>query len=163
MRRLQTFVGVLALLVTWALIFLTLTMLTELAFAPWDTVVTLPEPGTWQRTLNDFVDLGIGKYVLSVPLLVASMTLTWAALRQQPQAAWRYALGNLVFVLLVWAVFNVAALLNNALFPYPPVLYDPNYRGYHRSIVPGLAFLGMRAAWLLFLRRTTFSPRAKAA
>ncbi len=163
MQRLQTFTGALALLATWALIFFTLTLLTELAFAPWDTAVTLPEPGTWLRTLNDFVDLGIGKYVLSVPLLVASMTLTGAALRQQPQAAWRYALGNLVFVGLVWAVFMLAAMLNNALFPHPPVPYDPHYRGYHRSVVPGLAFLGVCAVWLLLLRRTTNAPRVEAA
>jgi hypothetical protein len=49
--------------------------------------------------------------------------------------------------------FMLAALLNNWLFPYPPVLYDPTYQGYHRSLLPGGVMLGVCAAWLLWQRR----------
>jgi hypothetical protein len=38
-------------------------------------------------------------------------------------------------------------MVNNAVYPYPPVLYDPNYPGYYRSVIPMTAVIAVCAVW----------------
>lgn len=152
MRRL---IGLGLLVPGWLLLFLTLTILTEFILVPWDTAIERPEVGTWQRTLNDFFETSPGQWSISVPLTGLSILAGVGVLRRKPEAGWRLAVVNLICVAVLWGAFLLAAMLNNWLHPYPPVLYDPTYHGYYRSIVPGLAVLGVCALWLLWQRRAT--------
>lgn len=157
-------IGLTVLLVgSWVLIFFTLTLFTELIMAPWDTAIHLPETGTWQRTLNDFFDFSVGKYLLSVPVILLNVWLV-ASHRAKPAFLARAVMGNLIFVGALWALFLLAATINNQiLYPYPPVLYDPTYTGYHRSVFPMAVMLAACAGWIVWQRRVTRSLAARAA
>jgi hypothetical protein len=143
------------LIFTWVVIFFVLVFVTELTLAPWDTAIERPEVGTWQRTLNDFFERTPGNMSLAALLIVASIL----TLRRRP-ARLQWVAGNLIFVGLLFSVFMVAALVNNAVFPYPPVSYDPTYHGYHRSVIPGLAVLLVCAGWLIWQVRAAPAPNA---
>lgn len=147
-------IGLLGLLVvTWLAVFYTVSLFTELILAPWDTALVRPEIGTWQRTLNDFFENG-GALVVSVPVVLASITLALPMLRQNSLVLFNLMVGNLAFCTALWVAFLAAAFINNqVLFPYPPVTYDPTYEGFHRSVLPMAAQLVVCAAWLLWLRR----------
>lgn len=149
--------GIVALLTSWALLFFWLTLATELIFAPWDTAITQPEIGTWQRTLNDFFATEPGNLTLAVLGVGASMLLTLMAWRRGYRHLLRLAGINLLCFGVLIAAFMPAALLNNAIFPYPPVLYDPTFEGYHRSVLPGSVMLTICAGWLWWQRRVALS------
>ncbi len=145
--------GAIVLLLSWALLFFWLMIMTELIFAPWDTAVTQPEIGTWQRTLNDFFATEPGNLTLAVLGVGTSVLLTLAALRRGYDNLLRLAGLNLLCFGVLLIVFSPVAMLNNLIFPYPPVLYDPTYHGYHRSVLPGGVMLAICAGWLLWQRR----------
>ena len=147
--------GLLALLVvTWLFLLFTLTLFTELIMAPWDTAIHIPEVGTWQRTLNDFFDFSIGQLLVSVPVVLISIAVAYLAFRTRPQLLPLLIFSNAVLALSVYALVMLASTINNQLlFPYPPVLYDPNYRGYHLSILPMSALLAACAVWFVWQRR----------
>ncbi|HLV35990.1 MAG TPA: hypothetical protein VKY59_12780 [Spirillospora sp.] len=147
-------IGITALPLTWLLLFYTFVLLTTFILVPWDTAVVRPEPGTWQRTVNDFFETAPGQYSFALLLTGLSAVLAWSALRRQPVFALRLALVNVIFAALLFAVFMLAAVLNNAVFPYPAgVLYDPTYHGFHRSVIPGMAVMLACALWLGWQRR----------
>jgi hypothetical protein len=147
--------GIVALLTSWALLFFWLMLATELIFAPWDTAVTRPEIGTWQRTLNDFFETSPGNFSLAMLGVGASIVLTLTAIKRGYSNLLRLAGINLLCFGVLITVFTPVALLNNVIFPYPPVLYDPTYEGYHRSLLPGGVMLAICAGWLLWQRRLT--------
>ncbi len=157
-------IGMTILLIgSWLLIFFTLTFFTELIMAPWDTAIHLPEVGTWQRTLNDFFDFSLGKYLLSVPVILLNIWLV-ASNRAKPAFLGHVVMGNLVFVGALWALFMLAAAINNQiLYPYPPVAYDPNYRGYHLSVFPMAVMLAACAGWVMWQRRVERALSARTA
>lgn len=152
--------GVLGLLsLTWLMVFFSLTLLTALNMAPWDTAVQIPEAGTWQRTLNDFFAYSAGQYLLSIPVVVLSMVAAWRAIHSEPARIGRMAAGNAVFIVATWAAMLAAWSINNhVLFPYPPVLYDPNYRGFHRSVLPMSVLLASCAIWFAWQKRGSVIP-----
>ncbi|MBZ0300738.1 MAG: hypothetical protein K8J31_13395 [Anaerolineae bacterium] len=145
--------GFIVLIATWVLLFYTLTFLTTLILAPWDTALVRPDLGTWQRSANDFFESAPGQYVVALGLIVLSVRLGWAGLRCDHDLRWRFAVINGLCFCAMLVVFMAAALLNNAVFPYPPVSYDPTYEGYHRAVIPGLALLAVCAVWLMSQRR----------
>lgn len=151
----QTVLSRFGLILTWVVIFLVVVMITEFTLAPWDTAIERPEVGTWQRTLNDFFERTPGNMSLAALLIVASVL----TLRRTP-ARFQLVAGNLIFAGLLFSVFMIAALVNNAVFPYPPVAYDPTFRGYHRSVIPGLAVLLVCAGWLIRQIRAAPAPNA---
>ena len=142
--------GFLTLLLSWLAVFWILAFLTELILVPWDTAITRPAVGTWQRTVNDFFETPPGSYIIPALLLAGSMSVVFHS-RQRPW--WRFALLNLVFSVGSFGLFVITAMINNAVFPHPPVLYEPSYRGYYRSIIPGLVIGATCAAWLIMQRR----------
>jgi hypothetical protein len=156
-RLLKRTAGIAALLLSWTLLFFWLMIETELLFAPWDTAVTRPEIGTWQRTLNDFFETSPGNLTFVVLGVGASIALTLAAIRRGSSNLLRLAGINLLCFGVLLLVFTPVTLLNNAIFPYPPVLYDPTYYGYHRSVLPGGVMLAICAGWLLWQRRVALS------
>ena len=115
-------ISLLLLLFSWMVIFFILMVLTEFTLSPWDTAIHQPEIGTWQRTLNDFFQREPGNLLFASLLVIMSMALTR---RSQAYSLAVIALGNLIFAALVMGLFSAAATVNNAVFPYPPVLYDP--------------------------------------
>ncbi|MEQ8672544.1 MAG: hypothetical protein RLP44_25125 [Aggregatilineales bacterium] len=159
MKRLITFV---VLLISWLVIFGILTYLTQLIMVPWDSAIIQPESNTWQRTLNDFFANMPGYYLFSATFLVMSIGLSWKLLRGRTTNIFKLVLGNLIFAFLLIGILMPAAFINNALFfPYPAdVIYDPTYRGFHRSIFPavciGLA-CGLWLYWQVRLR-SSMSP-----
>ena len=141
------------LVLTWIVLFYTLTFYTSLIMTPWDTAITRPEVGTWQRSLNDLFEAGAGQLV-SLALILANVALVLPTLRRSPSLAIQYVMSNAIFWCLLLIVFYVAVMINNnLLYPYPPVAYDPNYEGFHRSVFPGIALLAVCIGWLLWLRR----------
>ena len=143
-----------SLLLTWVALFFTLTFFTALVMAPWDTAVQIPEVGSWQRTLNDFFGYSAGQFLLSIPVVAIRIAIAWLTWRVRPHLLTRLILGNFLLTVTVWLVMGAASFINNQLlFPYPPVLYDPNYRGFHRSIFPMSVLLATCAAWFILQRR----------
>jgi hypothetical protein len=144
---------IVVLVLTWIILFYTLTFYTSLIMTPWDTAVTLPEVGTWQRSLNDFFEAGAGQ-IVALALMLTNVTVVLPALRHRPSLAIEYVMSNAIFWCLLLIVFYAAAMINdNVLYPYPPVLYDPNYEGFHRSVFPAISMLALCVGWLLWLRR----------
>lgn len=149
---------------SWLILFFTLTFFTELIMAPWDTAIHLPEVGTWQRTLNDFFDFSVGKYLLSIPAILLSLRLVVTRRGTSLAYLGRLAAGNVLFVGALWVLFVAASAINNQiLFPYPPVLYDPTYRGYHLSVFPMAVMLAACAGWVIWQRRVERGLTARAA
>ncbi len=143
MKTIRTAIPILLFLLSILAVLFALTIMTNLIFAPWDTAVQRPELGTWQRTLNDFFETAPGVYIFSIPLVLANIVF---ALRKRKLA---YLAGvNFAFAILFWAALLISFFVNNAVFPYPPVMYDPNFRGYHRTLIPAAVFALMCIVWL---------------
>ena len=105
--------------------------------------------GTWQRSLNDFFNSDPGRLTISVPFILVNIYLTLLTLRRNP-ARINHLIGRMwLFIPLLMLIWYVAVLLNNVINPYPPVLYDPHYRGFHLSVIPRVAIIGLCAFWLL--------------
>src|SRR4051812_8059757 len=85
------------LILSWLLLFYTLTFFTQLIMAPWDATISMPNVGTWQRTLNDFFELSLGRYLFSLPLILVSLVLTIRTLRANPDTLSKLVRGNAVF------------------------------------------------------------------
>jgi hypothetical protein len=146
--------GILCLIATWLALFFVLSFFTELILAPWDTAVVIPEVGTIERSANDFFSTAPGESSVAILLLIISLWLTIPALRRRLDTWYQFAGTNLMCLAALLLTFTPAAIINNnILFPYPPVLYDPNYEGYHRSVFPGLVILAVCLGWLLWQRR----------
>ena len=137
------------LILAWVAGFYVLTFLTQLTFTPWDGAVDWPAVGTWQRTLNDFFASDPGRLVLSVPVVGISICLTVSNLRHHPDNINRVIGRAGLFIPLLLLTWYTAIMVNNALHPYPPVTYDPNYRGFHLTLIPGTALIGLCVVWLL--------------
>ncbi|MFN8374942.1 MAG: hypothetical protein U0694_18960 [Anaerolineae bacterium] len=153
-QHLKHAVAVTLLLLSWGVLFFLWMLLTELILVPWDTAIERPEVGTLARTVNDFFEAAPGAYILPTIVLALSLWLTFPALRRRLTTAYSFAAINFACVGLCIIFFTFSALINNnLLFPYPPVLYDPNYIGYHRSALPGLVALAVLMGWLLWQRR----------
>lgn len=150
------------LALTWLLLFFLMMFFAELILVPWDTAIDQPALGTLARTVNDFFDTFPGSWSVPALLILSSIWLTLPLLRRHPSASLKLIATNLIFIGVLFLTFTFAAILNNLIFPYPPVMYDPNYHGYHRSVLPGLVMLSVCVAWLLWQRRirqtTTFTP-----
>ena len=153
MHKAGQIIGIAGLVAAWGAMLFALTLLTELILVPWDAAITLPEPGSWQLALNDFFSRPPGNLLVGVPVLALSIFFTLRHIRRHPQTTLVLALMTWVFILSIFALFMLAAMLNNGLFPYPPVLYDPNFRGFHRSVVPGIITGAGCVLWLVILSR----------
>ncbi len=136
------------LILAWMAHFYVLTFITQLTFTPWDGAVDWPEVGTWQRTLNDFFASDPGRLSLSVPFILVSIYLTFSTVRIHPEKLNRLIGLSWLFIPILLLTSYTAIMLNNALHPYPPVIYDPNYRGFHLTIIPGAALVGLCVLWL---------------
>ena len=147
MKRLA---GVVALALSWLVVFWMLSILTEFVLVPWDTAVVRPEVGTWQRSLNDFFEMPPGSLLIPFMLLIGSV---YVVIRSRYKHLLLRAGVNIAFAAGVFALFMLSAFINNAVFPYPPVLFDPTYRGYHRSLIPGLTVVVACIGWLLMQAR----------
>lgn len=160
MKTIKTLAKFGLLSVCWLAIFFVLTFITELTLAPWDTAIHRPEVGTWQRTLNDFFETAPGYYAISIPLTLLCMVLTVLTFRRNPTLINRLLLIHLAFAPILVAMWMGAVFVNNAVYPYPPVLYDPNYRGYYRSVIPLAAVVVTCSAWLYGQIRLAKSNRS---
>lgn len=141
------------LILAWIAWFYVLTFFTELTFVPWDGALHWPEVGTWQRTLNDFFATDPGRLIISIPMILMSVYLAITALRRNPLALTRITGFSILFIPVLILVWLVAVYINNAVHPYPPVAYDPNYRGFHLTIIPGVAIIGLCIVWLVYQSR----------
>lgn len=142
-----------ALVATWFPMFFITTIFTIFILAPWDTAITLPPVGSWQRTLNDWFSQGLGQYLFSgLAILINAGFALWF-FRHQPQRVPQLILSNLLLIIGLPLVAMVAGRLTPVLFPYPPVNYDPDYIGYHLSVLPFLAAALVYGAWLVIQRR----------
>lgn len=148
MSRIKISIQIGSLLLAWVALFFLLTALTELIFTPWDGALDWPAVGTWQRTLNDFFATDPGRLVVSVPVLIVSIYLTISTLRRNPDAINHLIRLHFIFIPLLVLVWLASVALNQWVNPYPPVQYDPNYRGFHLTIIPGISLIGACMIWL---------------
>ena len=159
MFRLKLLALAVGICVMLLLLFFITLLWSELILVPWDTAIVRPEIGTLARTVNDFFERAPGSYIAPVTVTVIGVLLTLRAYRQRPST------GTLARALVYHALcfagiigFGVISFqVNNAVYPYTAVGYDPTYHGYYRSIIPGLTALGVLAAWIWALTRTARS------
>ena len=156
MLKLKTLTQIGLLLAAWVAWFYLLTFLTQLIFTPWDGAIDWPAVGTWQRNLNDFFAGDPGRLSISIPVILINIYLTIAMLRQRPEQLNQLIRRTWLFIPVVILICFAAMMLNNAVYPYPPVEYDPHYRGFYRSVIPGIAMIGLCAFWLLRWPRMVF-------
>jgi hypothetical protein len=128
------------LLLSYVGLFYLLMNYAEWAFAPWDTVlINLPEPGTWQRSLNDFFDRGIGSYLFAALSLLPSIGQLVSTLQQKDYL--RLILNNLLFLfLLPFALFGTL-YIHILLFPIREASYST-------AVLPLIAYSALMAMWL---------------
>jgi hypothetical protein len=146
------------LVLAWIALFFLLTFITELTFVPWDGALDWPEVGTWQRSLNDFFATDPGRFIISVPVVVISICLTISTLRRDFALINQLIRLHYVFIPLLLLTCLVSVSLNHWINPYPPVQYDPNYRGFHLTIIPGIGFIGACLVWLWQQAKTARMP-----
>ena len=148
MVRIKTMSQMSLLFLAWVALFYLVTFLTQLTLTPWDTAIDWPAVGTWQRTLNDFFATNPGRLVISVPVVLISIYLTLATLRRQPDHLERFIRMHWLFILVLLLAYWVSVTLNHWLHPYPSVMYDPNYLGFHLAILPSVTIIGLCLLWL---------------
>ncbi|MEO8610536.1 MAG: hypothetical protein ABI690_21750 [Chloroflexota bacterium] len=161
MRTIKTLFHIGLLLSAWIAWFFVLTFLTQLTFTPWDGAIDWPALGTWQRTLNDFFASDPGRLIISIPMIIVSIYLTRSTLRRNPEKRIRIIGLLWLFIPMLLLAWYGSVSLNNALHPYPPVMYDPNYRGFHLTIIPGITLIGLCIVWLVYQSRINYFPRNK--
>jgi hypothetical protein len=143
------------LFLSWIAWFYVLTFFTELSLTPWNAALHWPDVGTWQRTLNDFFATDPGRLIISIPVILFNIYLAVSALRRNPKIINRLVLLGWLFIpAFIWVWFT-AVMITHWLFPYPPVAYDPNYIGFHLSILPGVAMVATCLIWLRQQSRIT--------
>jgi hypothetical protein len=147
MNRMRILVKISLLMLAWLAVFFILTMITDFTLVPWDTAIERPAVGTWQRSLNDFFENPPGQYLFSIPIVFLSIIISIKAIRHHPEALNRLLLVNLLFAPILLAMWMAAVFVNNAVYPYPPVLYDPNYHGYYRAVIPLTAVIAVCISW----------------
>ena len=95
------FLGVLALLTTWFLVYFLIAAYVEGLLAPWDvTEVGEPLPGTLPRRVNDFFEGPPGDFLASrLTVLLGALLLSRRLVRERtPWALWQVAAANVVFL-----------------------------------------------------------------
>ena len=130
-------------------LFYVLTFVTQLTLTTWDGALDWPAVGTWQRALNDFFAADPGRLIISIPVILVTIALTVFILRRHPDALNRLVILNWLFIpttILVWLA--AVTINNNWIYPYPPVQYDPTYRGFHLVILPITAMVVTYLLWL---------------
>jgi hypothetical protein len=133
--------GMIALCLTWFLIFWVVFLFAPALLAPWNSN-KLPH-GSLVRSINAFFELQPGLVVPSWIMVAIGVVLFLRAVRVKglsPVLPWRFALINAVFAFAHFAVIIVAGLLTNLLMP------DAN--GYSRSIIPLLLEIAVIAVYI---------------
>lgn len=69
--------GIIILIVTWFFLFFFIKGIVEMLLVPWDTIQVQfrPEIGTWERSLNDFFEAGIGAVLPSIIFIIGSLVM----------------------------------------------------------------------------------------
>jgi hypothetical protein len=158
MSRIKYSIQIGALILAWIALFYVFTFFTELTLTPWDGALDWPDVGTWQRTLNDFFAADPGRLIISIPVLLISICLTISTLRRNPAAINHLLRLHYAFIPLFLLAWLVSVALNHWVNPYPPVQYDPNFRGFHLTIIPGIGIIGSCLIWLWQQVRTANAP-----
>jgi hypothetical protein len=159
MNRMKILVKIALLILAWLTMFFVLTIITDFTLVPWDTAIVRPEVGTWQRSLNDFFENPPGQHLFSIPIVFLSIIISIKAIRHHPEAVNRLLLIHLLFTPILFGFWMGAAMVNNAVYPYPPVQYDPNYPGYYRSVIPLAAIVVVCTGWFYCQMRLAKSGR----
>lgn len=159
--------GVLALGVTWYMLFVFLTLTTGRILAPWDQWGGFaPPPSTWQRQLNDFFGQESHQHLVALGAVGISGALFLWGMLKSPNQAMRIRL-PLAFAVTT-AAFLATSFLAILLVSRLPDLWLPTPRpvvdvGYHRTwpdllvtlLLLGLLFWGQgRVALAPFWKRT---------
>ncbi|MCA9884930.1 MAG: hypothetical protein KC708_18265 [Anaerolineae bacterium] len=145
-KRLEWLLKGAGLLATWAFIYFFLVLETEFILVPWDTTLIRPDIGTWQRTLNDFFEVGIGSWIIPAGVVIANMLMALRLLRRRRILPWKFIINNALFVWMFIPMMLLVAQLNNTIFPPTAADFEP---GYYRSIIPGLVVVLLTSIWFM--------------
>ncbi|MEM9953029.1 MAG: hypothetical protein AAF846_15600 [Chloroflexota bacterium] len=155
----QKAISTLFLFVKWISVFYILTILTKWTFAPWDTVDPIYRTVTmsgWETTLNNFFELGWGKFLFSVPVVMISMKTWWHTQKSSWHSTAQLALSNGILLLAIIASSAISNPLNQLFFSPPEETareYYVNYVGYHRTIIPAILWGLISIWWFRFQHR----------
>jgi hypothetical protein len=147
--------GYIPLIVGWLVMWMMLAAITEGRLAPWDTTRFRPAVGTWERTVNDFFEGGIGSTLPASAVIALSMLMYgWAHGRSaanRPALTWAFAICNILFIAITSQAVGWATAWNDSLLPQPRPLLDVGYQRNLPAIVvtAGLALLLLLSHWTI--------------
>jgi hypothetical protein len=151
--------GIVALIISWAALFIVVHWYTALFLVPWDTTLIEPPSGTFSQVLNDFFASPLGSVLPSWAITLTSVALFVRALRSGRVSAlsvWIFAAINLACCVVGFLAMPVAIEATRLVWPYPT---DRRDIGFHRSIIPFVALM-LVVAINVSLQRRIGRPRA---
>lgn len=155
MKKLKNATSIFFLFLTWILIFICVSMLTDWIFAPWDVTWFKPTLGTWERTLTDFFDFGIGQFLFSVPAIIVSCIILVKTRRQDRHITATLALSNLALVISLFFFTALGNRISDFIFGVPSFIYQLYVKDidYRSAAIPIIAFLFVYILWTVFQYR----------
>lgn len=138
---------------TWIVIFIMLIAVTEGRLAPWDTTQFRPSIGTWERTLNDFFEGGVGGLFPALLIVGASILIYrnfyGKITANRDPFIWGFVFWNVLFIILVSNAIALVSNWNESFLPQPRPIMDV---GYHKTwpaiaVTAGLSLLLLLTQW----------------
>jgi hypothetical protein len=149
---------------SWLMLYMLTIALTEIWLVPWDiwSEPVRPPVGTWQRTVNDFFEGGVGAQLVGVSLIAGSMfSILIRLLRgdQRTLAPWIWASYNLIFftACLVTLLVANSLPLNNSLPIVEQIGYGRTWPGVFMLLVGGAVLLAIQFR-MAYKRRPAAQP-----
>lgn len=145
--------GMVALVLTWYILFIYVSLIVQGRLVPWDQWANLrPPPGAWQRGLNDFFNQEPNYYLPAVAIIGLSMGIFLVGMHKAADDSLRswlplcYAASHMIFFLVSFPAILLADRLPDLWLsqPRPPVDV-----GYHRTW-PAILVIGVLLGILLW-------------
>lgn len=154
-------VGLLLLLAVWAILFWWVTLFTEALLVPWYccSLESMPDPGTWQRTVNDFFNTVPGSILPSVAIVLTGVLIFIARVKRAQNKAWL----PLIFACAYMLLLAADVLVTNLSWELSNWLVGPRVggidAGYHRTWYGIVTHLALWITFYLFMAKTKVLQR----
>ena len=148
MRLLHKFLAIITVGSTSLIMFYTLTIFSLFSLVPWDTALIRPELGTWQRTLNDFFEVGFGNSLVYIVVFVMVVIPIMKALSKRWHNYRQILLLNSLLIASIYFMTVIVYPMNRFIFPYTRDYSDPFFHNYGQQIIPFLTLWIMYSIWL---------------
>ncbi len=160
MHFLKRHLSFIALIGSWVLLFLVLSMSTGWGLAPWESIFPLPDSLTpVELALNNFFDVGPGQYLFAFPVLLISIRVWWRLRQQRYHVVLSLALSNFILIFACSMGLSIVDTGNQFLFPEAYGVRRIEALGYHMAILPLLNFVLNISLWTWFQQRLLRAER----